>query len=285
VKEIVSESVILKSKLESVTYRDLYKKFSFVGIASGDIVMIHSRIFTLGKIPIDVNKNEFTDALINTIGNLVGPTGTLIFPTFTLSTCKNTNFDLINSASEMGALSERARLRGDGIRTSHPIYSTVIFGNQPTELLNADISSCFGRDSFFGVLHSMNKTEKYKNRVKFLTIGLDYPTEALTYIHFIEECMGVPYRYHKIFPCKVKLEDRSFDIDVQFFVRNLAADVIFDKRSSWDLLQHQDGVKTTKLGDSLISIVPEDVLFNSIKFALTEKNDFLCVGGYHAEKS
>nr|MBI1232828.1 hypothetical protein [Cytophagales bacterium] len=262
-----------------VTKADLEAALDLLGISSGDILMIHSRLFSLGRIPTGASKEKFADIFINTLLNRVGAKGTLLFPTFTLSTCKSGIFDVDKTPSEMGMLSERARSRPDSTRTYHPIYSVALMGKLIESVVEAKITSCFGEGAIFDVLHSLNYSGTSKGKVKFLTIGIDTPPEAVTYIHSIEEKMKVPYRYHKTFPCIIHANGIDSTVDVEFYVRYLNENNIFDKHACWDLLKGQKGIFTTKFGDSSLTALNEKAVFEAVKKAIEEDINFLCFKG------
>jgi len=276
----IKDTTILESDSGAVKVIDIENSLRITGLDSGDIVMVHSRLFSLGRVAPGITKDYFTDLFIDTLLDVIGPEGTLIFPTFTFSTCKTGVFDVAKTGSEVGVLSERARHRKDSVRTLHPIFSVALFGKRIGTFQNASINTCFGENSLFDLLHQLNSVGSDKGKVKFVTIGVDIPTEAVTYVHSIEEKMQVPYRYNKNFQCVVRADNKDFTSNVQFYVRDLSTDVVFDANACWNLLKTQDGVVTTRFGDSLIALLPEATVFNCLVSAIKEQSDFLCLGGY-----
>jgi aminoglycoside 3-N-acetyltransferase len=277
-------TVLFESHNGLVDQEELYRVFRAVGVETGDILMVHSRLFTLGHISEGLTKDQLADAFIHSLLDAVGPTGTLIFPTFTLGVCKSGVFDVDNSRSEMGLLSERARLRKDITRTRHPFFSVATIGKHQDAILAASLNTCFGKDSIFDCLHQLNSKGAGQGKVKFLTIGIDTPPEAITYIHAIEEKLAVPYRYHKNFRGTIKEDGHDFPYDVDFYVRDLSTEVTFDKHACWSLLKNQSGVAVRGLGNSQVVLLNEDTLYNNLLKAIQEKDDFLCQGGYQCTR-
>ncbi|MBU4118741.1 MAG: AAC(3) family N-acetyltransferase [Proteobacteria bacterium] len=273
----------MKSNFKLISRNELGDIFCSAGLAPGDIAMVHSRLFTLGRIPVGVSKDDFADVFINALSEVVGPEGTLIFPTFTLSTCKTGFYNVAETKSEMGALSERARLRGDAIRTLHPIFSVAVLGNRLDIFKTASLSTCFGENSSFDILHQLNSAGPDKGKVKFMTIGIESPPEAISYIHSIEEKMAVPYRYHKNFRGIIRAKNEDISYDVCYFVRDLSTEVMFDKHACWSVLKDQDGVITVGFGNSSISVLSETTVFETLINVIVGKSDFLCRGGYKKE--
>lgn len=250
------------------------------GITSGDIVMVHSRLFTVGKIPPGVERDEVSGAFLTALEQAVGPDGLVVVPTFTLSVCETGVFDVSSTPSEMGALTEYARLSAPRRRTHHPIYSAVMLG-APVELFaNLNAATCFGSNSLFDRLHTLNSVGATRERVKFLTVGIACPPEGITYIHSVEEKKDVPYRYHKSFHGTIHKDGLTSPYEVDFFVRDRDAGVEFDGSRCWELLRDKDGVQTAALGDSFVCVIPERVIFEAISEAITAQPDVLCRGGY-----
>lgn len=269
---------LLTSGRGDITANDIVDALRCVKIEKGDIVMVHSRIFSLGRTIPGVTKEQLADAFIDSLLGAVGHGGIVIFPTFTLSTCKSGLFDINQTKSEMGLLSERARTRVDSRRTHHPLFSVSIFGDREGWFEGVDLNTCFGENSFFDWLHKLNGLKKCKGKVKFLTIGMARPPEAITYIHSIEEKLKVPYRYYKSFQGRIKSDGIDDPYDVQFFVRDLEMGAIFDDASCWDLLKIEKDIETEPLGDAFIAMLPEAAIYRVLISKLAQESDFLCKG-------
>lgn len=258
----------------------IYEVIASAGVNSGDIVMVHSRLFTIGRVISGVSRNDVVAAFFSALRQAVGEQGTLVFPTFTLSVCNGGHFDLQNTPSEMGVLSEHARMTQGAIRTAHPFYSSVVLGGDKDVLSGLDLSTCFGTESIFDRLHTINKTDDQLDRVKFLTLGIDSPPTGITYIHSIEEKLQVPYRFHKTFRGKISDRGTSADYAVNFFVRKRDVEVHFDGDRCWSLLKKHERIVEKPLGDSIVCVAPEMSLFGALTSAISHESDFLCRGGY-----
>ncbi len=275
---------ILFSDQGPLKKRDLTNILIQSGITAGDIVMVHSRLFTMGRFNTFLSNDEISDAFIDILREMVGQTGSLIFPTFTLSVCKKGYFNVKETRSETGSLSERARLRPESLRTCHPFYSVAIMGPAKDLLVQASLETCFGSGSLFDVLHLMNQYGSAQGEVKFLTIGVPVPPEVTTYIHYIEEKLKVPYRYYKEFQGNLSYEETTKPYNVRFYVRDLFTAVILDVNAIWAILKEQKGVNVLPMGNSIICSLPEKSFYNAIAWAIEKKADFLCQGGYHPVK-
>lgn len=274
--------ILFTSAQGNVTPGDLARVLRTAGIKSGDMVMVHARLFSLGRLLPGIDKDTLADAFIDVLRDLVGPEGTLLFPTFTLGVCRTGQFDVAQTPSEMGLLSERARIRSESKRTRHPFFSVAVMGAHKDLFMGARNDTCFGEGSVFDMMHRLNEEDGTRGKMKFLTFGMSLPPEAITYIHSIEEKLAVPYRYHKEFTGTLTGDGTTKPYFVTFYVRDLSVEVVFDAQACWDVLVDKQGVVFLPLGASTLSLVPEDVIYSTLVPRVTQRQDFLCKGGYRS---
>jgi aminoglycoside 3-N-acetyltransferase len=113
-----------------------------------------------------------------------------VLPLFNFGFCSGIAFDIRTTPSEMGALTEAARVRGETVRTGHPVYSFAVLGKRKDIFRGIDNFSGYGDESPFGILH------KEGGRIGVL----DLPDQqSMTFYHYVEESMSVNYRFHKRF--------------------------------------------------------------------------------------
>ncbi len=182
-------------------------------INKGDVVYLVSDLMRLA---FECRKNgeKFNaDLFINALQEAVGEEGTLLIPTFNWDFCKNVDFNINSTKSHVGAIGDIAYKRTDFLRTHHPIYSFAVWGKDAKQLYNAKIETCFGKDSLFAYMFSKN--------AKALAVGLS-PTAGTTFIHYVEECLNVPFRYNKVFTGNIIDENNiASEKSVSMFVRDL----------------------------------------------------------------
>lgn len=130
--------------------------------------------------------NIFIDSLIEK----VGPEGTIMIPTFNWGFCKGELFDIRKTVSRTGALGNAAMRRADFKRTKHPIYSFMVWGKDKELLTEMDPKDGFGPGSVFEYMH--------REKAKSLVVGL-HTMAGLTFCHYVEQAVGVPFRYVKDF--------------------------------------------------------------------------------------
>ena len=153
-------------------------------INPGDTVLVHSSL----KRTLQTH-NTTPQAVMESFLEAVGPDGTVLFPLFNFDFTKGVRFDIRSTPSQMGALTETARLHPDAVRSGHPIYSFAIIGPQ-AQKFNVDNYSGYGPDSPFAILRQLDG--------KIGVLDLE-DQNSMTLYHHIEEMHGVPYRFHKKF--------------------------------------------------------------------------------------
>jgi len=186
-----------------------------IEIREKDFIFLVSDItklmFYFKKKNINFDINCFLDSILEAIGS----DGTLVLPTYNWDFCKGVNFDYNKTQSVTGVLGKVALKRDDFIRTTNPIYSFAVAGKEKDELYNLKHSSCFGEDSPFSYFH--------KNNIKYLSIGVDYKFLGFTPVHYVEEKVGVSYRYFKNFKGKyIDKNGEQKDVTYKFYVKDLS---------------------------------------------------------------
>jgi aminoglycoside 3-N-acetyltransferase len=156
-----------------------------LGVDSGDVLLVHSGLRRL------IRRGLRPESIGAGLLELLGPSGTLLLPTFNFDWSESGEFDVRNTPSKMGTLTEWGRLRPDSIRTEHPMYSFAISGAQKDKFISDRNPSGYGYGSPFHTLNKLNG--------KILTIGLPW-VNSMTFVHYAEEILQVPYRYFKSFP-------------------------------------------------------------------------------------
>ena len=159
---------------------ELQEMFRRLGIRAGDLVTAHSSFKRIG--PVDGGPGTVLKALLQT----VGPTGTVIFPSFTFSLAATNDPLWIyeETPSCVGILSELFRQQYGEYRSIHFTHSFSARGPLSRELTAhpLEMTPC-GWESPLGKFLRRNG--------KILMIGVSLNT--CTAIHVIEEHCRVPY--------------------------------------------------------------------------------------------
>ena len=106
------------------TYNELLTDLKNMGISLGDKLLVHSSYKSLGEV------EGGAETVIQALKDAVGEQGTLILPTFTFDYVhrKNPVFDVKNTASCVGYLTEVFRKSDGVIRSVHPTHSAAVWG-------------------------------------------------------------------------------------------------------------------------------------------------------------
>ena len=190
------------------------------GIERGDLVMLHSHAAPVYRRFRALGERLETADLLQSFLRAVGPDGGLLFPAFRYDFADGVPFDMRTSPSGMGALSEAARIACGRHRTGHPFYSFSCFGHR-TDTLHGRINrDAFGSDSPFALLHQAGG--------KVAILDLD-DQHSVTFYHYVEQAMNVPYRFKKEFTGPhINLDGVEQRLTFKMLVRDLKAGVVTD---------------------------------------------------------
>ncbi len=206
--------ILYRTDHDVIRRTDIETALRRVGVFRGDLIMIHSDVGAFGKLGDLLDRERFLQEILGAFLGVITEAGTLIVPTYTYSFCRKDVFDVEKSASHAGLFSEFIRQLPGSLRSEDPIFSHAGFGPEAHELLDGVGNDCFGTNSFFDRFYGRNG--KMINFGKFFDI---------TFLHYIEQKVGVSYRYMKKFEGQIIGADRRIrSCHVDYFVRALAED-------------------------------------------------------------
>lgn len=204
--------------MEWVSFSQIVQALKKVGMRQGDIVNIHSRLYSIGLVK-EANADEIPAVYLRAIREVIGESGTIVVPTFTTTFARyGKPFILEESPSEMGVLSEHVRRFPGAIRTLHPVFSMAALGGQ-TEHLTADHPP-------WSVGYDTTWDRMFRLGAKVLTMGISL--KAMSFMHHVEFLACVPYVYHKIIRGEVFANGQSIHRDFFIAVRYLQYEVVND---------------------------------------------------------
>lgn len=199
------------------TRDDLVRALRATGLGAGDVVFAHVGADTLGRAAGCRTDEETSALLLAALDEVLGSGGTVLVPTYTFSFCRQEPFDVDHTPTEGGPWStfapflEYFRTRPGTVRSADPIHSVAGRGPLAESLLRDVPPTCFGPGSVFDRL--------YAAKGKICTIGVGL-SEA-SFQHFVEESVGVPFRYRKLFTGFVRESGRERKTGWVFNVRIL----------------------------------------------------------------
>lgn len=247
---------------ETIRSLNLLNALNRIGISQGDNICVHTEISSFGK-PVIKDKDEYMQVIIDTIKLSVGNEGTIIMPTFTYSFCDKKVYDIQNTPSRMGILTEYFRKIPGVSRTRDPIFSFAIYGNKKqyyTDISNA----CFGEDSVYDKL--------YKQSGKLVLLGTR--SKGYTFFHYIESCFKVSYRFNKLFSGTIMDNGIPYETTFDYYVRHLDRRSIPDIQKIINFLHCTKNFNEVPFANGVIVCIDVKRFFNDVYEKLNEDEEY-----------
>lgn len=165
----------------TVRFEDAVSAFRKVGVASGNTLLFHSSIKSIGWI--EGGAEAIADALLSA----VGPAGTLVAPAFTFSRPPEPVplIDPAHDACDTGAINAAVLRKPEARRSVALVHSFAAIGRHQAEICAIPPEFCpLGAEGPFGKLMELD--------AKILLLGVAYT--HCTAGHFAEYLCQVPYR-------------------------------------------------------------------------------------------
>jgi aminoglycoside 3-N-acetyltransferase len=252
---------------------DIAARLGDLGVEPGDAIFVHAGL--RGALRVEgASAREKVDTVLDGLARSV-PGGLLAMPTFTYSFCNGEDFDVDETPSTVGALSERFR-RLDGVRrTADPLFSSAIRGDVPARweepLFALGDKDAFGPGSVFALLRER------RAKIVFLGVGFGFAT----FVHHIEQVLDVPYRFPKDFHGTVSRGADRRDATATYFVRPLDEDVEPFLDPLADELLRNGGARTAALEDGPeLMVCDAPAIEATVGSCLADNPDFLLTRGH-----
>jgi len=235
----------------SFTFAQLGGALRQCGIDAGDTVFFHVGLENLGSTMCGGVEPELHAGLFSTLRDVLGPEGTLILPAYTFSLCRGETFDPDTTPAQAGPwqpssdFAEFVRGLPSVVRSRDPIHSVVACGPS-APLIAGDVPpTCFGPDSPFDRL--------LKCGGKICMIGL--PLEEATFRHAIEERVGAPFRFKKLFTGFVRERGERRKTGWLYSVRILAENGYPDARAIEAIPRDRGLARAAAVGSGEILVI------------------------------
>lgn len=248
---------ILSFRDKKISVGDLKKTLESLQIKEGDVICVHSQIFGLGK-PL-VGKDEFVQIIIRVFQEIIGQKGMLIMPTFSYSFCNKETYDMRNSPSTVGVMTEYFRNMPDVHRTAHPIFSFALWGDRIENYLDIG-PDAFSLDSVYGKM--------IRDNGKIVMFGAN---KGYTFYYLAEEHVNVGHRYFKNFEGQVKDSNgHTYFTNVPYFVRDLSIISEMDEEKVSKFLLENDCQEQINFAKGTIAVVDCKKTYDMLIEALRE---------------
>lgn len=183
-----------------------------VGLGAGDTVYCHSNIGLFGRPEGISSAAQLAQTYLDALLDAIGPTGTLLVPTYTYSFCRKQLFDPAQTGSAMGLLAEHVRTRPNAVRSADPCFSVAVLGRDGERFCHDLPPNSFAPGSTFDRFAAENGK----------ILCLNHP--GCTHLHYVERQLRVPYRFDKAFHGVLRQQGRDCEMDWEIFVRYLSDD-------------------------------------------------------------
>lgn len=266
----MKEEVLFSQDKKPITDGDILQLLAELGIKKGDVLMVHSDLAALGRPPEHFlqKKDLFLSKILGLFKEAVGPEGTILMPTFTYSFMKSEMYDVDNTPSTAGVLTEFFRKQKNIIRTQNPNLSFAVWGKEKDFFINGLSHDSYGPDSVFGKM--------LKKKAKILLFGASFKG-GTTFVHHIEYMFGVPYRYKKLTSGPIKLNGKMFYDTYEHSMRFQDKYVAIDAyRKAAGILRKKGILKESYLGNKMLELVDTEEYFKEgLKFLKKDPLIFL----------
>lgn len=247
---------------------ELASALEAVGVRRGDVLFSHSNVGYFGLPEAGRTPEAVFSTIVGAIQDVIGEEGTLVVPTFSYSFCRRQPFDPANTPSTCGAFTEMVRRHPDARRSVEPIFSVAALGARAEEL-TADVSAeCFGAGSFW---------QRFLQHDGIIC-NLNFDAGS-TFVHYVERCLGVPYRFDKLFPGVVEEDGRRRKMGAVFFCQDLTNPLTGAAFEPFDVLARKRGLaRSERVGRGAVVAIRARDTFALIEEQLKHDPWLLTVG-------
>ena len=240
------------------------------GVKKGDVIFSHVGMGLLGRPQGELIAETAASVLNRAFSEVLGEEGTLIVPTYTYSFCNGKDYNPQVTPSTVGHFTEWFRTRPGVLRSREPIFSVAARGTRARELLGALPPDSFGEDSIYGRLLRAGGL--------LCNIGLGF--QYATFVHFVEQTVGVPYRYKKEFRGNVIEDGESTPEKVTYYVRSEEAgdDSLPDLSRLEDDARRAKALTEVPLGRGVVTAISCRDFFNLAEAGIKKHPWYLARG-------
>ena len=191
------------TKESSLNVSKLIRSLELSGLGTGDTVLVQ---LSLPPAERDAGRDDAScHQIFLALVEIIGPSGTLIVPSFTLSFERHEVFDKASSPavagiwSESVAFLELVRNHAGAVRSDDPLSSVVGIGPAAEELLSDLPNSSVGRNSLMDRLRERS--------AKLCMVGV--ALEQAVLFEFAEDAASASWRFKKLFTGRIRRNEAN----------------------------------------------------------------------------
>jgi len=235
------------------------------GVKRGDHLMVHASLSKIGFL------EHGAQTLVDALKKCVGYEGIILMPTSPIASLQfdyvrqNPTFDVMNTPSAMGAVSEYFRKSERVTRSLHPTEAVAAWGENSNDYIkdHAQKETPYHWDSPYGKL--------IQKKGKILYIGVKL-SNAGTHLHTLEDAfdVGVPVYSDEVFNLKVITEDKA-----ELWVKTKVHNPVYSLKRRCDelfpLFLAHNACFQTKIGSAATWVFDAETMFETMKAAFVNK--------------
>ena len=254
-----------KENKSGISKQRLIEDLKRIGVKSGDSVLVHSSLSKIGFV------HEGPKSVVDSLFEVVGETGTLLFPAFPVIGRAKTHleekhdFDIKIAPSQMGSITEYFRKLNDVHRSFHPTDSICAKG----PLADYYTNSHYGQLTPYTANSPFRKLCSKKGKILMLGTTLN---GACTNLHTLEDAVDFKFPVYdeKIF--EVKMIDTRGN---ETFMKTKVHNPDYSAKRNCDALKpmfEKEGVITDGLiGEAKSMLIDADKMLEVMINNYTEK--------------
>lgn len=222
------------------TKHSLMKQLKAMDIESQGTILVHSSMKRIG------NVEGGADTVLDALSEYMNE-GLLVFPTHTWASinANNPRFDVEETASCVGILSELFRKRAGVVRSWHPTHSVAALGEDACAFTAGEerFTTPTARGSVWGKL--------LDRQAQILLIGVDLTKN--TFIHGIEEWNGIPGRLCEQAAPLITVTPDGREIHIPMHA-HVGLDVSLHYGKLEELLEDRGAIRRGRFGDAEVLV-------------------------------
>lgn len=227
--------------MKTITKTDIVKGLKRIGITKGDHLFVHTSLSSFGHVSGGAN------TVINALLQAVGPTGTVMVPTFG---CTDGVFDPAKSETGLGAVPKAFWKRKNAVRSQHALASVAAIGSKAKWLTqdHENARLAHGKNTPYARLAEIEG--------KILLLGVDQ--DRSTFLHIAEELTSQPY----LRPKKGSYKDAKGKVRKKTWPYFPGPHRNFIGMQSW--LEASGPVQKTLIGSCIAQVMPAKELSTAL---------------------
>lgn len=242
--------------------KKLFNLFKKLNIRKRTKLMVHSNAAGLYQFNL-LNKNKSKRIFFKNLLKTIGKKGNLIVPVYNYDFNQKKPFFVDKINCQVGELGNFFLKNFKVERTINPIFSHAMLKSK--EIYKYDPADCLGKNSFFNYLHEKN----------FKIFGFCAPLNSMTFLHYVECCNKVRYRFNKKFSSFIIKGKKKTYFTINYYAGKKKLDCTLRSSKIEKALKKNKTFKILNFGKFFCWTVDARDVFNVITKRIKKNNNYL----------